>query len=73
VKGLSGCVVRQNSKSDLVQGPVVLELEKRLITSLTLGLLYRRVELSSSDNNDDVSDSDLESSSSDNRDSSEAE
>jgi hypothetical protein len=29
-------------KSDLVQGPVVPELEKRPIASLTLGLLYRR-------------------------------
>jgi hypothetical protein len=42
VKGPSGCAVRQNSKSDLVQGLIVLELEEGLIASLTLGLLYRR-------------------------------
>jgi hypothetical protein len=38
VKGPSGCAVQQNSKSDLVQGPVVLELEEGPIASLTLGL-----------------------------------
>ncbi len=42
VKGPSGCAVRQNSKSDLVQGPVVLELEEGPIALLTLRLLYRR-------------------------------
>jgi len=35
VKGPSVCAVRQNSKSDLVQGPVVLELEEGSIASLT--------------------------------------
>lgn len=29
VKGLSGCAGRQNSKSDPVQKPIVLELEER--------------------------------------------
>jgi hypothetical protein len=42
VKGPSGFAIRQNSESDLVQGPVVLELEEGLIASLMLGLLYRR-------------------------------
>ena len=56
VKGPSGCAVRPNSKSDLVQGPVVLELEKRPIASLTLGLLHRRIEPSSSGDDDDASD-----------------
>jgi hypothetical protein len=42
VKGPSGCAVRQNSKNDLVLGPVVLELEEGLIASLTLGLLFWR-------------------------------
>jgi hypothetical protein len=44
VKGLSGRAVRQNSKSDPVQGPIVLELEEGLIASLTL----EKVEPSSS-------------------------
>jgi hypothetical protein len=42
VKGPPGYAVRQNSKSDLVQGPVVLELEEQPIAPLALGLLYRR-------------------------------
>jgi hypothetical protein len=42
VKIPSGCAVRQNSISDLVQGPVVLELEEQPIASLALGILYRR-------------------------------
>jgi hypothetical protein len=41
-EGPSGCAVRQNSKSDLAQGPVVLELEEGPIASLMTGLLYRR-------------------------------
>jgi hypothetical protein len=36
VKGPSGCAVRQNSKSDPVQGPVVLEPEERPIASSAL-------------------------------------
>lgn len=40
VKGLSGCAVRQNSKSDLVQGPDVLKLEEQPIALLALGLLH---------------------------------
>jgi hypothetical protein len=48
VKGPSGCAVRQNSKSDLVQGPVVLELEEGPIASLTLGPISENVEPSSS-------------------------
>jgi len=42
VKGPSGCAIRQNSKSDLVQGPVVLKLEEGPIASLALGHLQRR-------------------------------
>jgi hypothetical protein len=42
VKGPSGYTVRQNSKNDLVLGPVVLELEEGLIASLILGLLFWR-------------------------------
>ena len=42
VKGPSGCAVRRNSKSDLVQGLVFLELEEQPIASLALGLLYWR-------------------------------
>ena len=42
VKGPSGCAVRQNSKSDLVQGLVVLELMEQPIAPLALGLLYWR-------------------------------
>jgi hypothetical protein len=37
VKGPSGCAVRQNSKSDLVYRPVVLEQEEDPTASLTLG------------------------------------
>jgi hypothetical protein len=48
VKGPSGCAVRKNSKSDLVQRPVVLELEKGPIASLTLGApVSEKVEPSS--------------------------
>ena len=37
VKGPSGYAVRQNSKRDLVQGPVVLEPEEQPIALLALG------------------------------------
>jgi hypothetical protein len=40
VKGLSGCsgaLFEKNSKSDLVQRPVVLELEKGLICFIDVG------------------------------------
>ena len=42
VKGPLGCAVRQNSKSDLVHRPIVLELEVEPIASLALGLLHWR-------------------------------
>jgi len=70
VKGRSGCAVQQNSKSDLVQGPAVLELEEEPIASLALGLLQRRRSNRQAD--DDSSDGDPDFSS-DNGDSSEAE
>jgi hypothetical protein len=71
VKGPSWCAVRQNSKSDLVQGPVILELEEGPIASLTLGApALEKVEPSSSDDDSSYGDPDF---SSDNGDSSEAE
>jgi hypothetical protein len=39
-KGPFRYAVRRNSKSDLVQGPVILELEEGPIASLTFGLLH---------------------------------
>ena len=73
VKGPSGCAVRQNSKSDLVLGRVVLELEEGPIASLTFGApISEKVEPSSSGDDDDSSAGDPDFSS-DNGDSSEAE
>jgi hypothetical protein len=71
VKGLFGCAVRQNSKSDPVQGRIVLELEGP-IALLTLALVSEKVEPSSSGDDNDSSNRDPDFSS-DNGDSSEAE
>ena len=73
VKGPSGCAVRQNSKSDPVQGPVVLELEERPLLHDVGAPVSEKVEPSSSGDNNDSSNGDPESSSDDDGCSSEAE
>jgi hypothetical protein len=59
VKGPSGCAIRQNSKSDLVQGPVVLGTGGGANCFIDLGApVSEKVEPSSSGDDDNLSDGD---------------
>lgn len=59
MKRLPGYAVRQNSKSDLVQEPVMLELVEHPLALSALGApLSEKVELSGSGVNDDSCDGD---------------